>query len=307
MRTFPCILVLISLAGCMPPKPASVRIDPALAILVPGDSTVLAGVRIESLKDTALWKKYVDQQPLPQLDQFVQESGLDPRQDLYEMLYASNGKDSVMMARGKFSPTGGTEPRVNIKGAKRFVYKTYTLIGGDEGAMTFMNPSVAIAGPVEVLKRVIDNRGQTNGIPGSLAELVNGIPVTNQIWVASTAGIPLPVGRMPQVPPNVTSLLQFVRGVRTATLAANLRAGLNLTARADSATPDDARHLHDAIRGGLGFARLQTPENQPDLLRAYDSIQVTMKDRSVTVGADLAADQLEKIGVALEKLAKAVQ
>ena len=83
--------------------------------------------------------------------------------------------------------------------------------------------------------------------------------------------------------------------VRLVAFGADFSKGLNLTVRLDCGTNDDARHVHDALRGAIGMARLSTPDNQPELLKVYDAIQVAQINSRVEVNGDLPGDQVDRI------------
>jgi hypothetical protein len=53
-----------------------------------------------------------------------------------------------------------------------------------------------------------------------------------------------------------------------------------------------ARQIHDALRGLIGIGRLSTPDNQRELLRFFDAIQVSQEDRTVRVRASIPLDLL---------------
>jgi hypothetical protein len=296
---------IAAIVGCIAPRQDYVRIDPALAALVPNDATLLFGARIESLKDTYLWKTYVVNDARPGLLNLTKITGLDARQDIYETLFASDGKNPILMARGKFSPEGGLEPRLEIPNAKRTQYKTYTLIGSDEMAVVFMNPSVAVGGPVPALKAMIDSRGKSAGISPAMTAAVNSIPASNQLWAVSSkgfGGLDMSSQGRQGVPGQLIAVLQFLKDVDSFRLMADLRSGLNLKLLAECTSDDGARRLNDGLRGLIGFARLQTPDNQPDLLRAYDGVQVSHSSRALTVTVDLAQEQLQQLGNELSRL-----
>jgi hypothetical protein len=101
----------------------------------------------------------------------------------------------------------------------------------------------------------------------------------------------------------MVNMLQFVKTVQRMQAMADLRSGLNLKLTAECATDEDARRLNDAVRGLLGFARLQTGEDAREVLRAYDSIRPSFARNTVTITVDLSQDQLEKLGAKLERLA----
>jgi hypothetical protein len=78
-------------------------------------------------------------------------------------------------------------------------------------------------------------------------------------------------------------------------LGVDFSKGLNLTARLECRTENDARHVHDALRGAIGMARLSTPDNQPELLRVYDAIHVTLVNSRVDVNGDLPSEQVDRV------------
>jgi hypothetical protein len=296
MAIWRCLLVLlcVGLPGCRPGQTGQVRIDPALATLVPHDTVTLAGIRMEALRDTPLYRKWVAERPLPAVDRFAEETGLDLRKDLWEALIASDGKDVVVMARGKFSATG-EEPRIDRPGVQRMPYKGYTLIGTDEGAVVFLNQSTAAAGRPAVLRTLIDRRDASQrGVPPALMELVREIPAHNQVWVASLGGF----GQIREaVPPEgaLASIGKIFSLIEQFRAAADLRNGLDATASARCRNEQDAKTLHDALRGLVGLGRLSTPDNRPELLRVYDAMQVEQDQRAVRFRAEVPLDVIDTL------------
>src|SRR4029079_10482943 len=127
-----CFLVL-ALTGCVktPPGP---RIDPALASLIPPDTILLAGARLEALEKTPIYLNHLAKRAMPLIDDFPKQIGLDVRrQDLWELLLISDGKQSVVLGHGKFA--NEAEPRIDRPGATRFGYKGYNLVGDERQAV----------------------------------------------------------------------------------------------------------------------------------------------------------------------------
>jgi hypothetical protein len=50
-------------------------------------------------------------------------------------------------------------------------------------------------------------------------------------------------------------------------------------------TERDARFIHDLLRGLIGFGRLNTRDDQPEMLKLYDAIQVTQQQQQAKVTA----------------------
>jgi hypothetical protein len=70
-----------------------------------------------------------------------------------------------------------------------------------------------------------------------------------------------------------------------------LRAEAHGTAKSEQ----DAISLRDTVKGMVGLGRLQVPENEPDLLRAWDGITAEQQGRSITVRVDIGKDLADKL------------
>jgi hypothetical protein len=281
-----------ALTSCQKTTSTNVRVDPALATLVPADTAILVGARLDKLRETPIYQKRFSQVPMPRLDEFAKQTGLDPRRDVWEVLFASSGgQTGVLMARGKF-PTGELEPKLEREGATRTAYKGYTLFGDDRNAAFFMNSSTALAGSTPVLKAIIDNRDRSgSGIPEKLAPLVEAVPSGSQFWaVFSGSAINLPFPNES----NLGNLNQIVRSIQAGRFSADLTKGLELQANGTCNTDEDARRIHDFLKGLIGLGRLSTPDNQPEMLKMYDSIEVNQQARVVNLSANVPQDVVDR-------------
>ena len=287
MRLTPFLLLL---AGCGGRQTAGVRVDPALAMMAPSDTVLLAGARIDKIRETEAYRKFVAERRSATLDAFVRDTGLDPRKDVWEILVAHTGKHPVLLARGKFSPTGGLEPRLR-EGAPRRLYKGYTLIGDERASIAFVNSSTAVAGPAPAVRLALDERGKSSGIPAAVLEKMKTLPPASQAWAVSVAGpgdIPLPV----PLTGNLANLARLFRSIEGGTAGADFRNGLDAEAALTSPDASAARQIHDALRGLIGIGRLSAPDNQRELLRFFDAIQVSQEERTVRVRASIPLDLL---------------
>ena len=149
--------------------------DAALDTLVPGDTVLLVGTRLESLLKTPVYQKFFATRTIPQIDEFADRIGVDPRKDLWELLYVSNGKNGVLLGRGKFTEDE-MEPHLEKNGGQRFGYKGFNLIGNDRGAVTLMNSTTAAVGEIPALEAFLDQRGKATGPPAPLRDLMKTHP-----------------------------------------------------------------------------------------------------------------------------------
>ena len=262
----------IVLAACTTKPAPEVKIDPALATLVPADTVLMVGVRVEALTKTPVYQKYLAGAKFGPFEDFAKKTGIDPRKDLWELLYVSNGKQGVLLGRGKFATE--EEPRLEHEGARRFGYKGIILIGNDAEAVALINPSTAAAGKTAALRSLIDQRSNSQGPPAALARLMQEIPPEAQIWAAYSGGtIDLPFGD------NVTKLLGSLEG---GSAYFDLRAGLKGVASGVGRTQQAAEDVAGALRVLIALGGLD------------QSIRVAGESRRVKVSVDAPPELVEK-------------
>jgi hypothetical protein len=290
-------LACLLLCGCQPKQSASLHISPALETLVPADTVVVLGVNLVAVRNTTVYQKLISRVPLPQLDSFTQQTGLDPRKDLSETLICSNGKSALLLVRGKFRITD-LEARFKSKGVTPANYKGHALFGDERAAITFIDDSTAVAGSPADLRALVDQgsdqpSGAGRGLPLPLRDLLRTLPESDQIYAALTGGVEnlnLPLPREG----NLGNILQALRSVNSATLGMDLTKGIDAIAVVNCNTERDAKFVHDLLRGLVGFGRLNTPDNQPDLLKLYDAIQVTQQQAQTKVTANVPQELADK-------------
>jgi hypothetical protein len=290
MRSLPTFLIFLALAACQPKKPAVLHIDPSLESLVPEDTLFVAGANVEAVRNTTVYQKLLSRVPVPQLEQFTQRTGLKST-DLSQILACSNGKNAILMARGKFN-RADLEKRLEQNGAPPFSYKNHRLFGNENQAIAFLNDSTAIAGRAAELQPILDGR-KTAGLPPTLRDLLRTLPQNDQIYAALTGGL---AGLNLNAPENsnLAQIMQALRSVNNATLGMDLTNGFGLLATVACNTERDAKFVHDLLKGVIGFGRLNTPDKQPELLKLYDAIQVTQQQTRTEVKADISQDLADK-------------
>jgi hypothetical protein len=285
-------LCFLALTSCQPKQSASLHISPSLEALVPSDTLVVLGIDLAGLRDTAIYQKLTSRVPLPQLEEFQKQTGLDPRKDFSEVLLCSSGKSALLLVRGKFR-VADLEARFQSKGVKPSNYQGHALYGDERAAITFLSDSTAAAAPPVELRALIDQGSGKGGLPPDLRELLRTLPPSDQIYAALTGGIEqlnLPLPREG----NLGSVLQSLRSVNSAALGLNLSRGIDGLAEVNCNTERDARFIHDMLRGLIGFGRLNTPDNQPEMLKLYDAIQVTQQQQQAKVIANVPEELADR-------------
>jgi len=282
-------MLMLALTGCAKTS-TGVKVDPAIETLVPRDTVLLVGTRLEALLKTPVYQKNFASRQIPQIEEFARRTGIDPRKDLWELLYASNGKDGVLLARGKFADEM-MEPNLERHGAARFSYKGLNFYGNDRNAVVLMSPTTAAGGEVDALHSLIDQRGQSKGPPATLKEMMKEIPAEAQFWAAYSGG---PIHLPFEASSPLANLNKLVSSVQTATLYFDLREGLTGVARADCSSEENAQQVEGALRALIGIGRLSVPKNQPELAQAYDRVRVTQEAKRVKLYLDVPEAMVDK-------------
>lgn len=269
---------------------AQPRIDNVLEKMVPPGATTLVGAHMDQIKQSPMYQKLLAVQGLIQLDQFARETGFDPRRDVREILFVTEGNGAVLLARGSFHVTAAT-----LKGATKTRHDNYDIWGDGRNGFCILDPTLAAAGDVNA---VIDALNEwTSGAHTAARRLLSNVAAVNpqyQIW-----GISAGTGNfLADHPPAANSGLDFTavfRSLQDYWFQADFAAGFKAEIHANTHTEKDAMNIRDAVRGLVGLGRLNTPDNQPDLLKIWDGINVDQQGRAISIRADVPQDLIDRL------------
>jgi len=282
---FLCAVLLFT--GCARKSAVGPKIDLALETLVPDDTTLLVGTRLEALERTPVYQKYLGGRNFPQIEEFARQTGLDPKKDLWELLFVSDGKHNVLLGRGKFA--NEMEPRLEKEGVTRFGYKGYNLLGDEKAAVVFINTTTAAIGPTESLRFLIDQRGTSKGPSAALTALMKNIPPEAQFWAVYAGGaFDLGLGG------NLANVTKLVGSIESGSVYFDLRTGLNGVAMGDCSTDQSAEDVEGALKAFIGLGRLNTPPNEKELLAAFDGMRITLQDKRIRLYMDVPQDAVDQ-------------
>jgi len=272
------LLGALLLAGCRPkPAETGVFIDPQFGSLVPADTTLLVGLRVENLVKTPLYKKYLSGDKLSIIDRIARGTGINAEKSLWNLMFVSTGKQSFILGRGKFADEL-MAPDFSNKGVHRFGYQGFTLFGDEEQAMLMVNSSTIAIADTPTLRWLVDQRSSLTGLPKSLAALAQQIPREAQFWGAYLGGpVDLPLTGNLQ---NVNKVLSLLA---SGTFYFDFTDGMKGTLTGVAANAQDAQQVHDGLQGFLGLGRMMTPKTRPELARVFDGIQVVQEGQRVSV------------------------
>jgi hypothetical protein len=286
VRAFAFLLSLAPLAAAAP------RIDNVLEKMVPPGVTALAGVHLDQLRQTEMYRR-LPPAVLEELDRFPQNAGgFDPRRDIREALYAGTPSSGVLLARGTF-PVKQTQ----WKDARRRRHGQYDVWTDGRSAFCILDATLAVAGETSGVEAVLDE--WTSGAHTAAQPLLAKASLANpqsQLWGASGNLAASFAGRMLQgQSPNGFDFANALKSLGEGWFEADLTAGIHLEIHGVTATEANAASLRDTLRGLIGLGRLNVPDEHPELLRVWDGIVVDQKGRYVTLRADIPQNLADKL------------
>jgi hypothetical protein len=266
------------------------RIDNVLVRMVPSNATSLIGARMDLIRKTDLFRKLVDAQKLPQIDEFSKGTGFDPRRDVRELLFANTPAGGVVMARGTFQVR-----RQPLKEAKLVRHGEYNIWSANGVGYCILDATLAAAGDMVSVEAALDE-WKSRGNTGAAALLARANPVDpqSQFWGVSSGFAGFLANHMPKLASGI-DFSKIFRGLEDTWFETSFTGNLKGQIHGTTATDQDAMNLRDTAKGLIGFGRLSVPENQPEMLKLWDGFTVEQEGRSVTIRADIPPDQLDRL------------
>lgn len=272
--------------------------DPVLLNMVMPDAKVVAGINVQKAKTSPFGQFLLTQIPAGDgLTKFSSITGFDPRQDLIEVLMASNTdkKSGLAIARGTFNIAqitaavlkDGSHTVQTYNGAK-LVLPTGTT--DDQHAIGFLSSSIAMAGDVTSVKAAIDRSGTNNAIDPVLAAKISGYSAADA-WSVSIA----PISSLHNVGPTEANnpIAGALKTIQAASGSVTFASPVVISAEAQALTDQDATSLSDVLKFVVGMV-IGNADSAPfaSLLQTLD---VSTDHSIIRVKLSIPEDQLEEL------------
>jgi len=271
--------------------------DSSLLNLVMPDAQVLFGANVEHIVNSPLGKEIGSQLQgkLPDLQQVVQKTGLDPVHDIKEVVIAATGKGqngpALVVVRGSFD---AEKIRAAVAGTGRKVetYQGVQILDNPsetKGAFAFLDGSIAVGGDLDQVQAAIRRRSHPTTLPAQLAARVAAISDRYDIWVVSAASVSkmaeqISGSPMKQASDLVKAVDQVSGGLK---FTENLDLGVELTTH----SPAEAQKLRDSLQFLISMAAAsQKASSSLDLSK----LQLTAEAKTVRIGFTVTSAQLKK-------------
>jgi len=276
--------------------------DQRLLNLVMPDATVLADVNVDQAKASPFGQYVLTtllQSQAQTLQQLATLTGFDPRQDVSELLFASNSvagnKTGLVLALGIFDPAKITAA-AQLAGAGVETYSSVSIVEDPQQktGFAFLDSTLVVAGDLADVKAAIDRRNGGPTIPAALLVQVHQLSATEDAWALSTvppSTLRPPAAASPAAGANLQNALQQIQ---SASGGVKFGSAVVVTAQAQAATAQDASSLGDVLKLLVSVVQAQASQ-RPGVAALAQSLVVATQGSTLKITLSLPEDQIQQL------------
>jgi len=289
---------------------------------LPADTQAVFGMNVQKFVNSpayALIMQKHGQEIGTNLSEFVDQTGVDPRQDIDYIIAAGRASQQkgagVIIAVGRFKPdqitnfinSHVTPIRVDYNGATVLMIpeKNASEAKLDKG-IAFLNTSQIALGDLDSLHAVLD---LYNRVPGAasnstLTGMVSNLDPKEMFWFAGDSSILSQVPAKTQFLPTSISAIQNVFGTLDLTTNAGSITSINGKVTVTAKDDKSASQLGDFARGILALGGLAGGQN-PDLAQLISGVQISPNPQNasqLTISLNIPYDLLQKLGETKDRI-----
>jgi hypothetical protein len=237
-RVIIAVFLLIAFSASCRRTATSTAIDPALSSCVPPGTTLLAGADLTALRASPLYQRLSP----------TARAIFEPFRDADYLLLASNGRELLAIARGRFrqAPAGAA----------------------------LLNSHLALAGsPALVTAATAQHKTDNTGAPELVAN-AESIAASKQIWLVVPGDTVLPLSG------NLANVNRLMRDMEFAALYFKLDPQVDLALTARGRTPASAQRFEETLRATISLAAA-ADAREKDIAALLHAIRIERNDRDV--------------------------
>jgi hypothetical protein len=282
--------------------------------LVPSDTKVVFSIGVQDARDSEFGQFILRNLQVndPHMQQFMTQTGFDPRRDLQAMVVAlgstgggaSNNSSFAVLARGSFDMSKITALAQQHGSKVQRVADVDVYLPGDgkgpsQHAFAFLDPDVVGIGDLNSLRQMIANRETPSQLDPNLQSLVEKASAGQEIWFASTGGVPHPTDMPQGGEGHQQQVMQALQGIVRSCGGIKLGNVVQFSFDAITRSDKDAMSLGDVIRFLAAAAQMQRDQNaqQAQILGpALDNLNLSTSGNEVHVTTAVPENLLERMG-----------
>jgi len=285
----------------------SLAADSSLLSLMMPDAKVIAGVQVDSAKNSPFGQYLLAHfQPSdPSFQDFVSQTGFDPRRDVTEVVMASNWQSKsptsrwLVAAKGSFDLTKITQA-VHTHGGTIQNFEGVNILAGSQDGdsnIAFLDSGSAVMGDLASVQAAI-NRRKNNmpADPGLLARL-GSVRTNNDFWFTTLVPISEFADSMPNENLQGAMKGNLMQGITQASGGIKFGATVNISGQAITRSEKDAQALMDVVRFVIGMIQQNKSQNSTaaQVSDWVDALELTSNGTTVKMALAIPEDQLEQL------------
>ena len=287
---------------------ASAAVDPSLLKLVMPDAKIVSGIQVQASMSSPFGKYVLSQMQSddPGFQKFVADTGFDPRHDLSEILVATAGTSDkpefLVAGRGTFNP-GKILNTASLSGGIISNYKGVDMLvnshDSSNGAIAFIESSIAVMGTQTAVQAAIDRRMNAPGLPADVLARVQQLATANDAWFLSTGPISdFFAGKVANENLNNAMNSNLMQAVLQASGGVKFSpTDVLFNAEAVTRSEKDAQALADVVRFVAGLVQLnkdKDPKAQ-QVATLLDGLQLSTSQSTMKLSLSIPEPAVEKL------------
>jgi hypothetical protein len=288
--------------------------DSALVSMLSPQTRVVAGLNGAAIKTSPFGQYLLSHSAKADLSNFVTSTGFDPRANLQEVLFGSDGSannaQSVLLVKGTFVPDKVLAFAAK-KGASSSSYRGVNVAqfapfqdkhGKQHGArwLAFLSSTRAAFGTPASVQLAIDNYVNKTAPDAALASRIAAASSKFDAWYVSTVPGSEVALSIPQSSNELSGeAATALQSVLSESAGVKFGAGATIQGQATTASDQEALSLADRIRYMVSVAQTQASQKQkPTAASLIQQVTVTTQGANVNWNLQVPESRLETVAQA---------
>lgn len=294
---------------------APAAVDSGLIALVPPGAKMVGAIDFERARNSPFGQFMLSRMKTDDVhfEEFIAQTGFDPRRDLQAIVFASSGSTGdkaaskfAILARGSFNASQ-IKATALAKGAVVQSYQGVDLIvpksDAQPSGFAFLDGGVAVMGDLATLQQIIANRGVPSALDPQLQQQISSVGTANDAWFVSEMSGSFLADKLSQQTKQPMQRAQALQSVLGASGGILFGDPVQLSFDATTRSPKDATSLADVVRFGASMVQMQR-QNDPRadvLASALDNMALTTDGNSLHLAFSVSEKNLEQLAEAAPK------
>jgi hypothetical protein len=301
----------VSLSLALTAASAFASVDTGLIALIPSKTTIVAGIDVDKCRSSDFGQFLLSRSQAsdPHFQQFMTQTGFDPRRDLDSVVMTTSSQPGVskggfaILARGNFDQ-GKIQALAQSHGATLATYQGVTLSvnldkhNGQTIAVAFPDTGVAVMGDLDSVHQVIQNLSTPSTLNVDLSNQIDTVGNANDAWFVSETGA---TGLAKQIASDsagpMANQAQALQKISAASGGVVFGPVVAVSLDATTRSSQDATSLADVVRFMASMVQMKRQEDPRAAILAssFDNMQLKANEDVLHISFSIPEKNLEQM------------